>query len=144
MRNQADGLKIVCWAVLLVWVSASAFAQTTTGTIVGTATDPSGSVIPDLTVTVKEEGTNARRVVTTNQQGQYTVSLLPIGRYTVQGEKSGFTTEAVRGILLEVNQTVRIDLGMQVGAVTQKVEVIAAATLLKTDTSDVGIGNSSQ
>src|SRR5262249_28030812 len=131
-------LKSAGWGLLLAWMSVSAPAQTTTGTIVGTATDATGSVIPDLTITVTEKGTNSRRVVLTNQQDQYTVSLLPIGHYTVQGEKSGFSTQTVRDIVLEVNQTARIDLTMQVGAVTQKVEVIAAAALLKTDTSDVG------
>jgi len=122
----------------VVVASTGLFAQTTTGSIVGTITDPSGSVAPDVKITVKEEGTGATRILSTNQQGQYAASLLPVGTYTVEAERAGFKTASVKGIQVEINQTVRTDVTLQVGVVTQSVDITADAPVLKTDRSDVG------
>lgn len=127
-----------CLVILLLSCGSDLWAQTTTGTIVGTLTDPSGAVVAGVAVTVLNEETGLRRSVSTNDQGDYTANLLPIGRYSVEAELSGFKKAKVSGIVLQVNQTVRIDQTMQVGEVTQSVEVTSEIPLVKTDRSDVG------
>jgi hypothetical protein len=123
--------------ITLLWASTLS-AQTTSATIVGAVTDQSGSVVAGATVTVRNETTGDTRKVTTNSEGMYTASILPIGRYTVDVEASGFKRSVAGGLTLEVNQTVRVDLQLEVGPVTQTVEVTSAAVLVKTDRSDVG------
>ena len=127
-----------CLVILLLSCGAALWAQTTTGTIVGRIMDPSGAVVVGVAVTVINEETGLRRSVSTNTQGDYTVNLLPIGRYSIEAELSGFKKAKVSGIVLQVNQTVRIDQTMQVGEVTQSVEVTSEIPLIETDRSDGG------
>ncbi len=115
-----------------------AFGQTTNGALVGAVTDQSGSLVASASITITHETTGDTRKVLSNTEGQYTAPVLPIGRYTVQGEAPGFKRVRVSNVLLEVNQTVRVDLAMELGAVTQTVEVAAEVALVKTDRSDVG------
>lgn len=123
--------------LLIVLLSASgAFAQTT-GTILGTVTDSSGSVVPGVTITVTNEGTSATRMLTTDQVGLYRAELLPVGRYSVEVGKTGFKTTKVIGIQVDVQQTVRTDVLLQLGSLTETVDVTSAVPLLKTDTADV-------
>jgi len=129
---------------LILLLSGTVLAQTTTGNIVGMVTDSSGAVMAGVTVTVIQQETNVPMVMTTNAEGQYSATLLPIGHYTVEAKHPGFKTMTTRDILLEVNQTARVDVAMQVGTTTQTVEVTAAATLMQTDRSDVGAVISSQ
>jgi len=126
----------------LLFVLAVAFpgavAQTTTGTIVGTVTDSSGAVLSGVKVTVVNQETVAQRDVTTGSQGEYTVPLLPVGLYSVQAEQASFKTTKVTGVRVDVQQTVRTDIAMQVGSTSESVNVTSEVPLLKTDTSDVG------
>src|SRR5512134_1728502 len=113
-----------------------AVGQTTNGALVGSVTDQSGSLVANASITITHETTGDTRKVLSNTEGQYTAPVLPIGRYTVQGEAPGFKRVRVSNVLLEVNQTVRVDLAMELGAVTQTVEVAAEVALVKTDRSD--------
>lgn len=137
------GLQAALPALMLL-LTAGGFAQTTTGNIVGTVMDASGSVVPGVTVTVTQQETNATRKVTTNADGQYTVTLLPVGHYTVEATHEGFMTASVKDILVEVNETARVDVTVRVGATKQLVSVTATATLMQTATSDVGAVISSE
>lgn len=112
-------------------------AQTSLGTILGNVTDESGAAVPQVVVTIKNEGTSAARVAKTDENGTYTVPALPSGSYTIQAELSGFRTEIQTGVKLDVNQTLRLDLGLKVGDVTQSVEVNGIAATLQTDSSTV-------
>jgi len=112
-------------------------AQTSLGTILGNVTDESGAAVPQVVVTIKNEGTSAARVVKTDENGTYTVPALPSGSYTIQAELTGFRTEIQTGVKLDVNQTLRLDLGLKVGDVTQSVEVNGIAATLQTDSSTV-------
>jgi hypothetical protein len=88
-------------------------AQTTTvgsGAVVGSVRDTSGSVIPDVAITVKEVETGAQRVVQTDNSGNFTITNLPIGFYTLRAEKPGFKTEIQERFALQVDQRVRVDL----------------------------------
>jgi hypothetical protein len=123
----------------LVWMLAcsSLPAQTSLGTIVGNVTDESGAAIPNAGITITSQQTSAQRKVTTNEVGVYTVPSLPPAVYTIQAEMPGFRTTVQPDIRLEVNQTLRVDLSMRVGEVTERVEVEATASQLQTDSSTV-------
>src|SRR6266852_222869 len=120
-----------------------AFAQTTYGSIVGTARDASGAVVAGVQVTVTNQATGVKVAQSTNELGAYAFTTLFPGSYAVHAELSGFRPVEVSGIQLAVNQTARYDLSMQVGQLTESVEVAATLATLATDTSDVGqvIGN---
>jgi hypothetical protein len=119
-------------------LAAPASAQTTYGAIVGMARDASGAVVPSVRVQVVNQATRETREQPTNELGNYAFTTLFPGVYTVQAEAPGFRPIAIRDITLQVNQTARYDLTMEVGQVSEQVEVVASAPVLATDTSDVG------
>ena len=112
--------------------------QTATGQITGTVTDSTGAVIPDVKVTVTNELTGLTRETTTGAGGNYVVPLLPVGEYSVSAEQQGFRVARRSDIQLNVNQIARIDLELEVGQVTETVEVQATAAAIDTDSSTVG------
>ena len=103
----------------------AALAQSVSGTILGTVTDASGSVIPNAKVTVVNEGTGLTRTVQADTNGEYAAPSLPTGRYTVMSEMTGFKTLTLSNIELGVDQRARIDLKLEVGAMTESVSVEA-------------------
>ncbi len=124
---------------LLLFLSASSlFASDPTGTVTGTIKDPSGAVIPKAHVIVTNEETNAARSAQTNDDGDYTVALLPIGRYRVAVERAGFRRSVLRGVIVDVDQTVRVDFALHVGSVTEEVRVTDTPPIVQTDTSTLG------
>lgn len=125
-------------AVLCITLAPVVPAQTTYGSIIGTARDSSSAVMPGIKVTVTNEATGISANETTNEIGAYAFTTLLPGRYRISAEMSGFRPVDIRGIELQVNQTARYDLVMQVGQVTEKVDVSATLAILATDTSEVG------
>ncbi len=115
--------------------STAAFAQT--ATILGTVTDPSGSVVPNANVTITNTATNAQRVLQTNTSGNYIAPELPIGIYSVRTEASGFKRYERTGIKIDSNDTVRVDATMEVGNVSEAVTVAADAVKVESDSSEV-------
>ncbi len=105
-------------------------------TIVGTVTDPAGSVAPNVTITVTAVGTGHARIVTTNDVGQYAAPGLPIGTYSVKAEASGFKVEESNGIVLNVNDRVRVDFQMKLGTKTETVSVESNAIAVQADSSE--------
>jgi hypothetical protein len=123
---------------LSLWFCASAFGQSFYGSIVGTVTDSSGSVVADATVTLTSTDSGFRRVVTSDSNGAYSfVNLVP-GSYTVRIEKEGFKTYVRSPIEIEVKADVRVDVVMQVGTLAQTVQVSALPALMQTETSSLG------
>jgi hypothetical protein len=117
--------------------SGIASAQTL-GEITGDVTDPSGAAVPNATVTVTNMATNVSRQTTTNTSGLYVFPDLVPGTYELKVVASGFDTNVRSNIILEVQQTARIDIAVQVGHSTQSVEVAANAAALSTETATVG------
>ena len=125
--------------LLLVLFSAlPLFASGPTGTITGTISDPSGAVILKARVVVRNEATNATREARSNDDGDYTVALLPPGRYSVAVESAGFRRSIMHGVNLDVDQTVRVDLALVIGAITENVNVTGTPPIVQTDTSTLG------
>jgi hypothetical protein len=125
-------------AIFLVLSCQAALAQTITGTITGTVTDPSGAVVPNVTVKATNESTNTVNTTASNESGVYNLLFLQPGRYSISAEAQGFKTSTAGPIQLEVNQVARMDLQMQVGATSETVEVTAAAPVLQTETASTG------
>jgi hypothetical protein len=123
--------------VMLAAVPAS-WAQTVSGTILGSVTDPSGAVISNAKVTLINEGTGLTRTVTTDTNGEYVAPSLPTGHYTVMSEITGFKTLTMSNVEVGVDQRVRIDLKLEVGAMTESVSITAETPLLQTSSSELG------
>jgi hypothetical protein len=113
-------------------------AQTAYGSISGSVMDQSGAAVADAQVTLTNLGTTEKRTQTTGPDGLYSfVNLIP-GRYRIEAEKTGFKRTTVPEVVVEVGQSPRIDVTMQVGDVTQSVEVTGETPLLQQETSSMG------
>ncbi|MDQ6699499.1 MAG: carboxypeptidase-like regulatory domain-containing protein [Acidobacteriota bacterium] len=123
---------------LVALAAPAAFAQTTNATLVGSVLDPQSSVIAGATVTVKDKGTGVSRTVETDSAGSYRVFPLNPGRYEVSASMAGFKTKIVPEVILEIASIVKIDLALEVGQITDTVEVTATAAILQTQEASVG------
>jgi hypothetical protein len=123
---------------LLLFLSGTSLAQTTQGRIVGTVTDPSGAAVPDVLVTVRSLDTNAERSARTTNAGGYVIPDLPIGNYEVSAEAPGFKRYVQTAMSLIVDQTLRVDIGLEVGNVKEQVTVTGRAPVIETDQSSIG------
>jgi len=137
MRNFSKfNLFLTIIAIILSTVPAS--GQTSNGTILGTITDSSHAVIPNVQVSLTDTGTNTRRSDSTNSQGYFVFPNLAPGTYRVDVEQPGFQKTVRSDIGLDANTTVRVDLQLTPGAVTETVDVTGEAPVLKTDRADTG------
>src|SRR5713226_288392 len=117
---------------------AHATAQTTSTEVLGTVTDSSGAVIPAAKVTLLRVGTGERRYEATDSSGNYSFPLIEIGDYTVSISMEGFKSQVKTGIHVEYQQKARVNVQLEVGATTDRVEVIATGVELKTDDAALG------
>ncbi len=124
--------------VLLSLGLVSAWAQISTGTIVGVVEDTSGAVIPGAAVTLKQTGTGETRQTVTTGSGEFNVPFLQVGPYAVTVGANGFKTKTLTGISLRVDQTANLRITLDVGAATERVEVTGAAPLVDSATSSLG------
>jgi hypothetical protein len=124
--------------LVFVCSAATAFAQFETAALVGTITDGSGGVVADALITATNVDTGVTMTRRTDTNGRYEFVTLRIGNYLITAEKAGFAIALAENIRLEVGARQRVDLGLQVGQLTERIEVSAAATLLETDTSQRG------
>src|SRR5215472_12610318 len=115
-------------SILLPAFAAIGFAQT--ATVNGVVTDSSQAVISNATVSITNLDTGLRSDTRTNGTGNYTFTLLPVGRYRLSAAMSGFSTQSLPEVKLDVDQVVRLDFALKPGALSETVEVSAAAALL--------------
>ncbi|HLJ16604.1 MAG TPA: TonB-dependent receptor, partial [Bryobacteraceae bacterium] len=120
----------------LTIMSASAQIATTTS-LVGTVTDTSGQVISGAKVTAVERGTLDTYTAQTNDQGYYSIDFVRVGTYSISVEHPGFQKVTKTGITVEINQAVRTDVSLTVGALSQSITVEATVTAIKTDDATV-------
>jgi len=131
-------MRLSCVLLCLLLCAVGVFAQSGRGTILGTVTDPTGAVMPEVSVAVMNTATNVKSTATTDELGNYRTPYLIPGPYAVTFEKEGFKSFRRDGIVLVLDATLRIDAQLAVGAVGQSVEVVANASLLETETSTAG------
>jgi hypothetical protein len=123
---------------LLLIATTPVAAQVDRGNIVGAVTDPSGARISNAQVTITNLETSQSVHLTTDDEGNYNAKLLKIGTYSISATKQGFETTVQAGVDVAVNQSVRVDLVLKLGAASERVEVTGAAPLLQTESSSLG------
>jgi hypothetical protein len=123
---------------LFVLTSPATFAQDR-GTITGVVTDPSGAAVPGAKVTARNVATGRTQSTLATSSGDYTIVQLPVGIYSVTVEKTGFRSSVANQVTVAVNTATRVDFKLEVGAVTQSIQVRAAPPLLQTDRTDLGL-----
>jgi hypothetical protein len=131
-------LRVLAAAAAVLWIAATAHAQTATGQIVGTVKDTSGGVMPKVKVVVTNQDTGLTRESITKDDGSYVVPLLPVGTYLVTAEQTGFKMAVLSDSKLNVDQVLRIDLELTAGDISERIEVQANAATIDTETSTVG------
>jgi hypothetical protein len=114
------------------------WAQSTTGTIAGKVTDSSGAPVDGAKVSAVNMGTNVSRSTTSLPDGSYQVLFLPVGTYKIEVNVSGFKKFEQTGVVLEVNRNPKVDAVLQVGAITETVEVVADAATVETTVPALG------
>lgn len=112
-------------------------AQLLHGSLVGNVTDGTGAVIPGAKVTITNEGTGATRTGEANASGTYSFSTVATGTYRIEVQSEGFKAYATTGVPVGVNDVTRVDIDLQIGEVTEVVEVSATAARLQTDRAEV-------
>ena len=128
----------VPFVLLLALAPAAVAQQADTALIVGTVTDTTGAVIPGVNVTFSHVETGTESTTSTNETGNYRSNPLRIGTYIVVVESDGFKTYSGSGVQLSIGDVRELNVALEVGAVTEVIEVEAAAPLLQTTESSAG------
>ena len=110
----------------------------TSGSVSGHVDDATKASIPAALVTLKNVATGTERTTVTTGAGDYTFTEVPVGVYTVSATHAGFKTSSSDNVEVQVQQSIRLDFSLQVGAVTQSIEVQATGALLQADNSALG------
>jgi outer membrane receptor protein involved in Fe transport len=124
--------------LLALALSASAFAQFDTATVLGTVKDPSGAVVAKSSVTLYNPANGTRQTVLADVNGEYQFLNVRLGEYSVEAEAPGFKVASTERFTVTVNARQRVDVVLQVGEASEKVEVTGTAAILETDSSNRG------
>jgi hypothetical protein len=128
----------IALCLLMPLVAISLNGQSSTAQVTGKILDPTGGAVPGAQVTVTSIGTGASRDATSGSVGYYTVPLLEPGDYQISVQKAGFRTIRRTGVRLDVNQVARIDFTLELGQLSQAIDVVAAAPTVDAESSTVG------
>src|SRR4051812_1098048 len=129
---------LLCGLLVVLLVCHAAVAQTVTGNISGTVTDPSGGALVGATVTLVNEKTGESRNVNTNEDGRFQIAAVQPGVYTVRVEQKGFQTLERRNTVLSANENLAVgELSLPVGQVTEVVTTVASGAVVETTSSDL-------
>src|ERR1035441_6017901 len=120
-------------------LSVAAFAQSDRGTITGTVTDPSSAAVAGAKVEAKNVDNGVVYRATTTTSGGFTIPSLPSGKYELAVAATGFKTANESGVEVLLDQTVKVDVGLQIGQTSETVSVVATAELLKTDNAEISM-----
>ena len=123
--------------VALLLTCATAFAQQTTGVITGRVVDQQGAAVPGVTVTAKSPSTGFTRTETSDAEGVYRLTALPVGIYDVTAELQGFSTVSKKDVAVNIGQTQSVDFPMKVASLAETVNVTGATPLIETTSSSI-------
>ena len=138
-NRRTESFSFVALVLLLGLLTLPLYGQrTSTQTIEGLVSDATGAAIPGATVTMTNVDTGITTTVTTNETGNYRFSYVPVGNYTVRCELDGFKTQSMSGVRVATTAQVRTDFTMEVGDITETIEVAADAITLNTENATVG------
>jgi outer membrane receptor protein involved in Fe transport len=138
MKFETSVLGICVGFLVLSSLCVSLYSQETTGTIRGFVTDPSGAAVGDARITATNTGTGRVYTAQTSVAGNYSIPLLPPGTYNLSVEASGFKTSVREGILIRITEVVALNIGLELGALTETISVQETVPLVQTDTSSEG------
>lgn len=124
-------LRLILAVLCCLAIASFAVAQTATGVIRGTVQDPSGAILVNAHVILRDDATNQTREQTTNQEGCFEFRTLLFGKYTLKVEHPGFVKEVIENIPLQVAETESLRISLQIGPVDQSVVVTAKASDLR-------------
>ena len=127
-------MALLLFAILLL--PHALFGQT--GRLTGQVLDASQAAVPDAKVAVENVANGDHRQVQTDMAGRYTFADLPVGRYRVRAEKTGFQTQVKQGVEINVGATVPVDFLLPTGQVTEQIQVVAEANALQTEGANTG------
>ena len=128
----------VCAALAIALAAPAAIAQQTTGNITGRVVDDQGAAIPGATVTGKNTQTGFTRSDVSDAEGIYRLTALPVGLYDITAELQGFSRFESKGIVVNVAQTIDLDLSLKVATVSETITVTGGTPLIETSSSSVG------
>ena len=131
--NRALNFAVLCVSIIAPRLTA----QSTFGAIVGVVTDSSSAAVPDTVIEVTNAGENVTRAVITNSQGGYEALNLKPGTYKIVAKKNGFSTVEISNVVLDARQERRTDITLGIAAVTQSVQVTAAASAINTENATI-------
>ena len=126
------------FAILFFGMCIPALAQVQAGRIVGTVTDPSKAVVPGAKVVITNLGTAQLQTLTTNSAGDFVLTPVNPGMYRVEVSAAGFETAEANNVEVTVGQSARVDITLKVGQASTKVDVVATAPLLNTESGTLG------
>src|SRR5438128_7113801 len=132
------GVCVLAGFLALILTSGAAWAQATSAQISGTVKDQSGAVLPGVEITATQTATGAKRSTVSNETGNYVLASLPLGPYMLQAELPGFKSYVQTGIVLQVDERPEINIVLQIGLVSEQVEVQADAAFVETRTTAIG------
>lgn len=132
-------LAIIATFGVLLAIPLVASAQNTTATIVGTVSDPSGGQVPNAKVTARNVDTGLTRTVMSSEDGNYRIEFLPVGNYSIEiTASSGFKKAFRSDIILQVNDTAKVDFTLEVGQVNETVTITDETPQINTSTAELG------
>ena len=124
--------------VFAVLIPARAFSQAVAvAEVSGAVVDPSGSPVPGAQVTMVETDKGTTRTMVTNLEGRYTIPNLPVGQYSLEVTQKGFKSYTQAGIVLQVAINIELNVRLQLGALTERIEVSAQARMVETIDSSI-------
>lgn len=134
---QSKWVPRVCIAALMLALGVCSYGQSDRGSLTGLVTDPTSAPVPRVTVTVTNAATNTAREALTSETGVYVFQELPAGTYNMSVKHTGFRAYVQNGITVGATQTVTQNVSLQVGQLTETIEVHADASMLKTESAEV-------
>ena len=130
--------------VCLLVFAAVGLAQNDRGTVTGTVTDPTDATVPGAKLVLRNTETGALSETQTTPTGNYTFTSLPVGTYDLTVQAAGFKTEVEKQLAVQIDQTLRLDVKLEVGSATESVTVSATAEMLKTENAEQSMNVSGQ
>jgi len=129
--------KCAAAVIVTLFICFDGSAQTT-GSVVGKVTDPSGAVVPGVAIKATNQSTSFSREATTDTSGEYLISLLPVGRYTITAQKQGFEPFTLSDVVVNVNENLRVDVPLSLGRAPQSISVNTSLVEVETRSATLG------
>jgi hypothetical protein len=136
--NFRQGIVVVLFALLIGGVAVGPLRAQSYANVSGFVTDQSGAAIPEVALKLQNSATGEVRTTSSDNVGQYVFTLIPPGTYTLTAAKSGFATESITNVVVEVNAAVRHDITLAVSSVIQEVTVQASSVQVNTESAALG------